>query len=376
MKIAFLTSCLAPGKDGVGDYTQLLAEECERLGHRCALLALNDKFAADESSPGLRLSADRPWSERLAQARSFLEWFKPDAVSLQFVCYGYHPKGIQPRLAKWFQPLINGARLHLMLHELWIGEETGASLKARLIGAAQRWSVLNMVRRLQPNVVSTTNPAYQSVLRHRGIAAGQLPLFSPIPVRPAGQSAWVFDELQRGGVSVTPETRDTYWLFGFFGTLHPVWPPEPLFAYLREAAWRHGKRLGVCAIGRIGSGEVRWKTMTRDYAGAFAFCPFGEQPPERVSDFLHAMDFGIATSPLVLLGKSGTATAMIEHGLPVIVNRNEVRFRAHAETPNGTSPLVVRMDPELPRKLAAIRRQPPQPTLPTVARKFLYELER
>ena len=54
MRIAFVTSGLEPECDGVGDYTSLLAEECERRGHAVARLALNDPRTAKEiDSPGL-----------------------------------------------------------------------------------------------------------------------------------------------------------------------------------------------------------------------------------------------------------------------------------------------------------------------------------
>ena len=48
MKIAFITSCLEPGKDGVGDYTRSLAAESSRNGHEVCLLALNDRHVDRE----------------------------------------------------------------------------------------------------------------------------------------------------------------------------------------------------------------------------------------------------------------------------------------------------------------------------------------
>jgi hypothetical protein len=45
MKILFLTGSLEPGKDGVGDYTRLLANECGERGHEVFLLGLNDPWA-------------------------------------------------------------------------------------------------------------------------------------------------------------------------------------------------------------------------------------------------------------------------------------------------------------------------------------------
>ena len=54
MRIAFVTSGLEPECDGVGDYTTLLAEECERRGLAIARLALNDSRISEAVvSPGL-----------------------------------------------------------------------------------------------------------------------------------------------------------------------------------------------------------------------------------------------------------------------------------------------------------------------------------
>ena len=98
MRLAFIHSCLEPARDGVGDYTRLLAAECARQGHPTCILALNDPFATaaelEGPIPELRLGPSLPWPERLRLARAFLDRFRPDRLSVQFVCYGWHPKGI------------------------------------------------------------------------------------------------------------------------------------------------------------------------------------------------------------------------------------------------------------------------------------------
>ena len=123
MKIAFITSGLEPGRDGVGDYTRFLAQECTRQGAAVAALALNDALvktdapANSEALPMLRLGRAQPWDVRFEQARRFLIEFAPDAISLQFVCYGYHPKGFAFRIAPFLQRLIGATRLQIMFHE-------------------------------------------------------------------------------------------------------------------------------------------------------------------------------------------------------------------------------------------------------------------
>lgn len=354
MKIVFLTHCLEPGRDGVGDYTRLLASECERTGHSVRLLALNDAYVAEALRGGdfLRLGAGQPWRDRIKMARDFLDAFSPDFASLQFVCYGFHPRGIEHRLARRLEKIAGRLSMQVMFHELWIGAEKNARLKERLVGMLQRRVILDVLRRLNVRAVHTSNPAYVALLQARGIRAGRLPLFGNIPVRDAKHK--------------TGEE----WTFGFFGTLHPVWPPEPLFSHLRESC----KKIVIAHVGRLGSGEVLWEKIARDYAGVFEFRRLGEQPPEKIADFFSSIDFGIATSPWELVGKSGTVAAMLEHGLPVIVNRDDVHYAGWRE--EEASSQLIKMDRNLLEKIRMAKRLPPRSILPDVVAQFLKEMER
>ena len=47
MKIVFLCGSLEPGRDGVGDYTRMLAAEIIRKGHNAAIVALADKYSLE-----------------------------------------------------------------------------------------------------------------------------------------------------------------------------------------------------------------------------------------------------------------------------------------------------------------------------------------
>ena len=94
MRLAFLCSSLAPGRNGVGDYIRCLASELGRQGHSCLSIGLSDTEAAmEEGMPVVRLDSARPWSARLVQARVALAGFDPDWVSLQFVAYAWQPRG-------------------------------------------------------------------------------------------------------------------------------------------------------------------------------------------------------------------------------------------------------------------------------------------
>ncbi|MGB8353049.1 MAG: hypothetical protein WCD79_04105 [Chthoniobacteraceae bacterium] len=358
MKIAFIPACLEPGRDGVGDYTTLLAAECRRHGHETRLLSLNDPYVSRPMTEAgaLRLSSRRPWSERIKIAEEFLSAFEPDFVSLQFVSYGMHPRGIDFGMARKLEGIVGKRRVHIMFHELWVGMEKGALLKKRFAGMLQRACILKVMKALNICKVHTSNEAYAESLRIHGINAAVLPLFGSIPV-----------PLQMG----VPRPRNGTLAFALYGTLHPVWPPEPLFTRLLAT----GCKIVIKHIGNIRTGEALWNKMVRDYDGVIEFQKIGEQAPERIADFLqNEIDFGIATTPWALIGKSATVAAMLEHGLPVIVNRDDWQTAIAINT-GSMSRLLIKMDQDLPQKIFAAQREVPASRLTGVATRFLGDLE-
>ena len=332
MRLLFLCGGLEPGRDGVGDYTRSLAAECVRQGHEVRLLALNDHLAARVLNepqlaeatpvPCVRYPAARPGRERFADAAREVEAFAPDWISLQFVPYGFHPKGIPWRLARGLEKIIAGRPLQLMFHELWIGFGPGAPLKERLVGALQRRCIFDLVRRLRPRAVHTSNAAYAVLLDNGGVRAEVLPIFGNIPVVPNAPLPAAF--LEAGIPLELAERRQ--WLVGlFFGTIHPEWEPEALIEPLMRAATSEGRRVALVSAGRLGvSGEAAWERMGRAYGNDGAqirFIRCGELPPAEISALMQTADFGVAVSPWLLLDKSGSAAAMADHGLPVVFTR-------------------------------------------------------
>ena len=381
MKIAFLNGSLETGRDGVGDYTRSLAQECVRKGHECGLIALNDRWLteperADENGIVImRLPAALDWTERIRLAKEALDAFQPDWFSLQFVPYSFHPKGIVHGLAAKLRSLTESAKLHIMFHELWIGDHIGASAKDRLVGEIQKRVILRMIRLLRPDAVHTSNAAYVARLQRYGVKAGLLPLFGNVPIGEANGDDWLFPKLNAAGLHITTAARDKFWLFGFFGALHPVWPPEPLFSQIETEAVRQKRKVAILSIGRIGAGEALWERMAAENAARFVFLKLGEQPAETVSQYLRSLDFGLAASPYSLIGKSGTAVAMLEHGLPVIVNREDAVFPFYNEAGAECEPGIIRLDSNFQERLRQNNsRRIPTSRLPDIAGRWLDSL--
>jgi glycosyltransferase involved in cell wall biosynthesis len=373
MRITFFCSSLESGRDGVGDYTRRLSEEMFRHGHQPLIVALYDRhisqvFDSHHETPNdpirtLRFPASFPWSRRSCAVRDLVIGFDPEWASLQFVPYGFHDKGIDWNLGRNLRQFMSDRRVHVMFHEIWIGAYRDARLKERLIGKLQRMCIRRMVRHISPVVVTTSNEPYGALLRGAGISSQLLPLFGNIPVAGKRRSSWL-----DGAMKIND--REAHWVFALFGTLHLIWPPEPLFSYLAKAAKHAGKRVIIACIGRLGPGESLWNRLGCEYGNALRFVHLGEQPAERISEFLHAADFGIAASPWELIGKSGTVASMLEHGLPVIVNRDDVRFTATERTRSSSS-LLIKMDENLPSRLLSVRRENSKPISSEIAQLML-----
>src|SRR5262249_8169645 len=145
--------------------------------------------------------------------------------------------------------------------------------------------------------------------------------------------------------------------------------PDELYSQLQKL----GKPIEISHIGRIGPGESIWSDMVERFKSEIQFCLLGEDSPTNVSRFLLSVDLGIATTPFSLLGKSGSVVAMLEHGLPVVVTRNDILFRSIPEIA-PTSELLIPVDGNFLKRIGAVKRQTPKPRLPEVAAQFLSDI--
>jgi glycosyltransferase involved in cell wall biosynthesis len=356
VKILFIVGSLEPRKDGVGDYTRMLADECVRLGHETFLMSLNDSWVDKESrmDRSVRLPATMSWASRIKTGRAFVTESRPDLVSLQYVPYSFHPAGLSFALPKIVQAIIGKALAHLMLHELWIGSQAGAPFKAKVFGRCQRKIIESLVKGLTCRIIHTSNAVYARLLSRHGIHAKVLPLFGSVPVLP--------------NAVVTPR-NDNALRLGLFGSVHPEWEPDELFAGIQAL----GKSIQVYHIGRIGPGESLWNEIAESYKAEIQFQRFGEQSPENISQFFLSLDFGVATTPFSLIGKSSTVAAMLDHGLPVIVTRDDIHFDGIPED-NLASERLISVDDSFVDRVRAVKRFNPEPSLPKIAKQFLGDL--
>jgi hypothetical protein len=314
----------------VGDYSRRLARKLQDLGHSVQLIALNDQVEKDchelqDSVPAMRLPSTMEWDERIAVARKQLQDFQPDWIALQYVCYGFHPKGLAWYWNEAFRQICSGfSNRHLMMHELWIGEGGYSPLRHRLMGKLQRWTIKELSRNFQPKVVTTTVPSFQRRLSRIGITSSLLPLFGNIPIA-ARNNERICRMIQEGGSKICQNGRDTFLNGIVFGTVHPDFDVKPLIKWLVKLQKGSGKPIVLTMIGRLGAGGGKFvRQLKASTVAASEVIDMKEWPEEIISQALQFADFGINTGSAEFLGKSGTFAAMREHGLPVVVAEGEL----------------------------------------------------
>jgi hypothetical protein len=335
MKLIFLCGSLEPGKDGVGDYTRRLAGELIRQGHSCCILAIMDKGvekskeekqdSEDSSIPVLRLPFSKGYKLNCKNAKRWVDAFNPDWISLQYVPFSFHPKGLSFGLSTVVQKLNKERKLHVMFHELWVGMNKEASNKHRLWGYLQQRLIENLVKKLQPNVLHTHTTLYQQQLLKLGVSVSLLPLFGNIPVLHS------FSEKE----SLDSIPRHKLFTIVLFGSIHYGAPIEAFATCVSEYASSNNLDIEIVFIGRCGAAIQQWIVVCEVHN--FAIKVLGEQPAAKISEVLLMADMGVTTTPILLTEKSGTVGAMQEHGLPVLcVSRSwEVKGFSDEFTPLG-----------------------------------------
>jgi hypothetical protein len=369
MRILFVCGCLEPGRDGVGDYVRRMADACECLGCEVGLVALHDLYVAEMKSVRegqqfvMRMPVSASWARRLRYFVEAISTFKPDVTSLQYVPFAYDRWGFAPGLARLGAALPREMIRHILFHELWLQRRDGGR-KAQLRGIIQKAMLPRFLTAWRPTLVHTTNELYQKRLERIGVKANKLELFSNIPICDVRNSNWFEDQI---GFK-SPEEPKHHWIFGVFGKIHPEWHGASAAERLVQLARAHNQSPLILWIGRgCGSGE-RWKQWQRRFGERVIRTPLGEQPMERISEFLQKIDFGLSTNPLALTGKSTSVAAMLEHGLPVIAFRLEGTYHPPAVY---RVEQVIPADDTLGERISSARRLSPEDRLPVIARSFL-----
>lgn len=311
MKIIFVSGSLEPGKDGVGDYTFLLAKQFAKLGHSVITVAINDPYIRDHSpfenyrQDGsvmiFRYSMSLSYRRRFERLREIIDEYSVDWISLQFVPFSYDRKGLPLKMALELTKLKTSARWHIMFHELWVGIDASFFSKYFWWGKFQQLILIRILNKLTPDVITTNCILYLDLLKKIDAKSQLLPLFSNIPV-----SSLVSEQ------HAAPHQL----IYVIFGGIHYGAPVAKFAEETSRLVKTKTLQAKLILIGSSGKDSSIW--ISEFESRGIEVQSYGIQPLELVSEVLASATYGISTTPILLAEKSGSIAAMRAHKLPVI----------------------------------------------------------
>ena len=329
MKILFLCGSLAYQKDGVGDYTRKLAGELIRQGNDCKLVALMDKEVLSDTHEFqeideakievLRLPYENGFQENAKSAKQLIDSFNPHWVSLQYVPFSFHHKGMPFGFQHALLQLVCNRNFHIMFHELWVGISIISPFKHKVLGFFQKYIAKKIITKTKPISITTTNILYNLVLQKAEINAMVLPLFSDIQkIKP--------DEIYFNSILTENKITDisSCIFVGVFGTIYPQANIESLLCELHDSKNKNQK-IVFLHFGRVGAfGKKELIRLEDRFTGMIKFITLGELSSDEISTILQKLDVGISCTPSQHVGKSGVFAAMKLHGLKVEMSCGDV----------------------------------------------------
>ena len=305
----------------MGDYTRILCAALNRQGFIVTILAINDAFVSapshEEQNCGndkikvFRLPHQFSWSLRETLAIKWIKEQQPDWVSLQFVLFTFHPKGICLGLGGLLAEIKKTAWLHVMVHEPWIVWSFRFPFKLRFLGVIQKFAVMAVFKVNSPDAISTSLPLYQRALRGINKHVELLPLFGNIPkANIAGNREWLL-------LKCLADPSSGFVLAGFFGNISRFLSLTILRAFIKEHIGKNHKVIIFHAGGMGAAGQKVWDEMTLVPPEGVSFVSLGRLSEVDASRYFQSLDYGLTSYSTVTWGKSGVVAAMRDHGLTV-----------------------------------------------------------
>ena len=367
-RIAFLLGNLEP-RGGIADNSRQIAKELIGRQQPCVLISLNDSFVskpvetnADQSAPELRLPSSMPWQGRIERAADFCNQHKVTLVSMRFVCYAYAYQGIVFGLANNIKPLLSNRRFHLFMDELWVGEHKESYCRHKLVGKLQRASIVSFIKSTSPEVIHVTNGSAISRLARAGVNDIKFaPMSGTIPIVKSNSDKPLFDLLRSVDDSISMKDRESYLFFALFGAIQVrkknLSGAKEFFTFLEEAESVLGKKAYLFSLGKVGIGGLGvWREEAAAAGFADRFIVFGELEDEQISGALQSMDYGVSTTCWINIGKSSGSIALSEHGLPVIVVRDDYTLGYEVSSRPELDDRFVMLEPGLAQRLSSLAR--------------------
>lgn len=329
-RILFICGCLENGYDGVGDYTRALVQELANMGMQCCMVSINDHYQEVIKEENIiRISSKSSIREKRDCINQIIQDFKPTLISLQFVPYSFHSKGIIRSYLPIFKEISKIIAFHIMFHELWVDIDPNPTIKTRIVGYLQKRYIKALVKKTKPLLITTSNPYYERLLKKNNIETKKLPLLSNIPLQ---------RNLDYRDVELifecSLEDKKNMVIACFFGSIYDGWNYIEYIENLLLKIKTINKRLMIISIGNMGKSGI-WEKMVEYFSGRIQFRTSGQVNPKIVSTLLSCSDIGISTTPAHLIAKSGSFVAMVQHGLSVMLTRKFENLNNGGKIPYG-----------------------------------------
>jgi len=227
-----------------------------------------------------------------------LEKEDPNLVSLQFVPYAFHKKGLPWNLARQLQKLNDNRKWHIMFHELWVDP---SNFKNKLIAFMQRNIIRNLVLKLNPQAMHTSIPIYKQRLENADIYSDILPIFSNIT-----------------GTSHHLNGYSRPFTMVFFSQFKIR---ESIIQFLGEFIFElqmNQMDFKILLIGEEKPAGLKLRETLNKIPGTenkIHFTGFLDEPS--LYKVIDCSNLGITPVPRHLLGKSGSVAAFLSQGIPI-----------------------------------------------------------
>ena len=281
MKICFISGQKNEGKCGITDYIDLIARKLEKLGHEIEWWFIINKSC-----------------ENLAKLPT------ADLYSIQFAPYAYATNGMPNQILKYLTKKLQNEKVHLNFHEIWVGAYPRANWMEKRIGWLQKKLILNFINQCKPTWITSSNSAAIDRLKNAGVQVNFLYLFGNIPYSSTSKVASAGQNLK----------------IAFFGTLYADFPYEKLDEFFSVLSKTSAKKLEIILIGRQRENAGTEKVLFICKKEGYSVERTGKLSTKLISEQLQECSLGVSTTPYDVIGKSGATAAMLEHGLPVLVN--------------------------------------------------------
>jgi hypothetical protein len=280
LKICILSGPYQPKRCGISDYIQLLIAEFTKLDIHCVQKSINDKFAFQETANNL-----------------------PDAdiYSFQFAPYFFSPNGLSGKSLQKLAKSLHNRKLHINLHEIWVGAYPKAKWKEKIWGYFQKKEIISLVETSKPKTITCSNSAALDRLKKENLKAQYLYLCGTVPFFPCGEK----------------DTSD-HLRVAFFGTLYEKFNYDRTADLLKKISISLKKDILIEVIGRRREHEGLKKMQTAFKPFGFATTVTGELNRTQISQKIQNCQIGVSTTPFDIIGKSSATATLFEHRIPVI----------------------------------------------------------